>query len=389
MKILIVCNDFPYPANHGARVDTWGRILVLHEMGWEIHLIVCGKVDPSPEDLEYVKTYCADVQLFPRRSKVTDLLGVLPMQVKSREELHKASIPPDYDYVLLEGDYVYPILKNPNIRSGSVILRVHNDEAVYFNSLAKSTRNVLHKLYYHMESKKFEVLQKKIWQSIDKYLFISNKEYERFIQSHPAAKSRFLPPPITNNNFRASSFQQKNVVFIGSLFMPNNREAIEWYLKYVHPRLLQERDYRFIIAGNTRKMSLGWLENYNLRNVVVHDTPKSLDDIYSSGYLFVNPMQNGAGVKLKTIEAIQNGLPVISTSIGCEGTGLVDGRDILVADDPEQFYQHIQELLDNPLQAKKLLDASQSFIRAQYDHKEVLNRFIGSLNTSYQMKQVL
>ncbi|AJY75711.1 glycosyltransferase family 4 protein [Paenibacillus beijingensis] len=389
MKILIVCSDFPYPANHGARVDTWGRIKVLHEMGWEIHLIVCGKIAPSQEDLDVVNSYVDEVQICNRRSKLLDLLHVFPMQVKSRDELHKANISADYDYVLLEGDYVYPILKHPNIRNGSVILRVHNDEALYFQSLAKSTRNMIHKFYYYIESKKFEVLQKKILEDIDKYLFISNKEYEKFIRMHPSAKSKFLPPPITQESFKASSFQHKHVVFIGSLFMPNNREAIEWYLKYVHPRLLQERDYKFVVAGNSRGQSLSWLENYNLTNVIVHDTPKSLDDIYSSGYLFVNPMQNGAGVKMKTIEAIQNGLPVVSTSVGCEGTGLVNGRDILVADDAEGFYQHIQQLLDNPMQARKLLDASQNFIRLNYDHKEVLNGFIGSLSTSYQMEQVL
>jgi len=114
-----------------------------------------------------------------------------------------------------------------------------------------------------------------------------------------------------------------------------------------------------------------------------------LDDIYKDGYLFVNPMQNGAGVKLKTIEAIQNGLPVISTSIGYEGTGLVPNKHIMAADSPEAFYQSIKELLHQPARAQELLEASQQFIRSHYDHKEVLKGYIDSLNLNVQMKQVL
>lgn len=389
MKILVVCSDFPYPADHGGRVDTWGRIKVLAELGWTIHLVVCGKQMPTPSDMDVVYRYVEDIKLCVRRSKMVDLLYMVPMQVQSRNELRYVNIDEDYDYVLLEGDYVYPILKNPMIKHANVILRVHNDEAVYFKALARSTPNRVHKLYYHMESSKFNILQKKMLKKVDKYLFISNKEYEIFQTLHPTTKSLFLPPPVTKETFLKSSFKSKHVVFIGSLFMPNNREAIQWYLEHIHPLLLKEPEYKFIMAGNSRQQCLSWLDGYDMTNVIVYDTPESLDDIYKRGYLFVNPMQNGAGVKLKTIEAIQNGLPVISTSIGCEGTGLVDNEHIMVADRPEEFYQRIKLLLDNPARAKTLLESSQRYIRTHYDHKEVLNRYINSLQPSYPMKQVL
>ncbi|WP_424767443.1 glycosyltransferase family 4 protein [Paenibacillus sp. sgz302251] len=389
MKILVVCSDFPYPADHGGRVDTWGRIKVLAELGWRIHLLVCGKQMPAEADLKVVNEYVEDIKLCDRRSRLSDLLHAFPLQARSRNELSRVSLEDDYDYVLLEGDYVYPILNNPKIRPDNVILRVHNDEAVYFKALARSAKNIFHKMYYQMESSKFASLQKKMVERVDKYLFISSKEFEAFKSQHPAAKSLFLPPPVTKETFGASSFRSKNVVFIGSLFMPNNREAIEWYLGHIHPKLLKEPGYQFIVAGNSRKQSLSWLDPYDLTNVIVYDTPKSLDDIYKQGYLFVNPMQNGAGVKLKTIEAIQNGLPVISTSIGYEGTGLLDNEHILIADRPEQFYRKIKQLFDDPAAAKTLLECSQHFIRTHYNHKEVLKGFMHSLNPSYPMKQVL
>ncbi|WP_169306582.1 glycosyltransferase family 4 protein [Cohnella pontilimi] len=389
MKILVVCSDFPFPADHGGRVDTWGRIKVLSELGWKIHLVVCGKQLPSETDLAVVKTYVEEIKICSRRSKLADLLHAIPMQARSRNELRYVNFDADYDYVLLEGDYVYPILNNPNIRKDNVILRVHNDEAVYFKALARSAKNPIHKMYYYMESGKFGLLQKKILEKVNNYLFISSKEFESFQRRHPSANSLFLPPPVDNAAFRSNTFQTKHVVFIGSLFMPNNREAIQWYLEYVHPLMLKEPGYKFIVAGNSRKQSLSWLESFDLTHVMIHDSPKSLDDIYKSGYLFVNPMRNGAGVKLKTIEAIRNGLPVVSTTIGNEGTGLADGEHIMIADKPDDFYRKIKRLFEHPREAKALLESSQNFLRKHYNHKEVLKGFIESLNPGYPVKQVL
>lgn len=389
MKILIACSDFPYPANHGARVDTWGRIVALSELGWTIGLVVCGKEKPSEADLRHVGRYVGEIKLCPRSSSFSDLLHAIPMQASSRLGLRRADIEGDYDYVLLEGDYVYPILEHPKIRRSTAILRVHNDEAAYFKALSRSTRNVLHKLYYRMESRKFERLRRLMRKKIDKYLFISSKEFESFRSKDASAHSLFLPPPVTMGAFASNAFRSKRVVFIGSLFMPNNREAIEWYLTHVHPKMLGEPGYEFVVAGNSKRTSLSWLEPYDLTNVAVHDTPDSLDGIYESGYLFVNPMQNGAGVKLKTIEAIQNGLPVLSTSIGCEGTGLVRDEHIAVADTPEQFLSELKRLLGDPKAAQALLEQSQRYLRKHYDHRKALGGFFASLDPDTPMKQVM
>lgn len=187
MKMLVVCSDFPYPADHGGRVDTWGRIKVLAELGWKLHLLVCGKQQPSKEEMAAVYEYVEEITLCDRRSKLADLLHVVPMQVRSRSGLQHVELAGDYDYVLLEGDYVYPILQNPKIKHQTAILRVHNDEAVYFKALARSTKNVVHKMYYHMESSKFNVLQKECWRRSTNICLYRAKSSKSF-------RSKILPP---------------------------------------------------------------------------------------------------------------------------------------------------------------------------------------------------
>jgi len=382
LKILIVCSDFPYPANHGGRVDTWGRIKALHALGVHLDLVVCGNPQqPTPEELDMVRQYADRIAFAEAKGRLPQLLRWLPYQVEKRETLRTVHLGrEDYNFILLEGDAMYAIVDNPAVMrmKAKLVLRVHNDEVTYFQALARSTGKWMHKVYYYLESLKFKWLQGRILKRIDTYMFISSKEHEKFAALHPEKRSLFLPPPVQLEQMAAYRPETRKVVFIGSLFMPNNREAIEWYLHHIHPRMLHHEEYRFVIAGNSRGQRLTWLDKFDLDRVEVYDTPESLDDIYDSGCLFVNPMRNGAGVKLKTIEAIQYGLPVLSTSIGCEGTGLQDGVHILIADEPQLFYEKLSGLYENPAMRKRLLAESQQFIRAQYDHQGLLRDFLVS-----------
>ncbi|WP_164779602.1 glycosyltransferase family 4 protein [Paenibacillus kobensis] len=358
--------------------------MALHALGMRIHVLVCGnQQQPTADELAVVKRYAAEVTIVPASSKLVKLLAPTPYQVAKRDPLRFAEITGGpYDYVILEGEATYPIASNSAVRqSGTkLLLRVHNDEVVYFQALARSTGNWLHKLYYYSESIKFSWLRRHVLRNIDHYMFISSKEYEKFHHAHPGKRSMFLPPPVELDRFAAFRPHARAVVFVGSLFMPNNREAIEWYLQHVHPRMLHRPEYRFVIAGNSRKQSLDWLHKFDLERVEVFDTPESLESIYEMGCLFVNPMRNGAGVKLKTIEAIQHGLPVVSTTIGCEGTGLVDGEHIAVADDPEQFVEKLDELHAREDRRAELLAASQQYIKSQYNQRQRIDEFIRSLH---------
>jgi hypothetical protein len=70
--------------------------------------------------------------------------------------------------------------------------------------------------------------------------------------------------------------------------------------------------------------------------------------LYNSCAVFVNPMRAGAGVKLKSIHAIERCIPVVSTSIGNEGSGFRDPEHLKIADTAEGFIDAVTELLNSP-----------------------------------------
>lgn len=383
-KVLIVCGDFPYPPNHGARVDIWNRIIAFHSFNYEIDLIITVKTNIIDKRyLTIVKEYVDNIKIVYRKNRIIDLFSNIPLQVKSRKQLENYKFIRKYDYVILEGDAVCSILKNQSLNYKHIVLRAHNNDSVYFYNLYKSTNNIIKKIYYYTEYIKFMYYEPKIMKKIKNIMFISCDEKNRYDNASLGLNTVFLPANV-NRNFLKQSLSSNTVVSIGSLFMENNKEGLIWYINKVHPLVTEKvNDYKLVVAGNSNSESIKWLYDivkiYN--NVEIYDSPDTLEDIYASGSVFVNPMIHGAGVKLKTIDAIVNGLPVVSTIIGNEGTGLRPEKDILVTDEAIKYAQYIVELLNEREGKKQLIvDSAQQFIKQNYDIDVILNNYLESLD---------
>ncbi|MFQ6009040.1 MAG: glycosyltransferase family 4 protein [Candidatus Zixiibacteriota bacterium] len=380
-SILVVSPDFPYPPNHGGRVDIWNRIRALKNIGFTIDLVATVKVNPQSEDIEHVKSHVRTVYCCRRRNRIIDMLSLLPLQIKSRKGLKAIRLYAEYDIVLLEGEYTYLILGNSTLRTKVKIVRIHNNEQQYFKELCRSAGKGIRKLYYFLESLRLGRVSRLMRNQVAMMMFISRDEHTAFKNNHPEISSVVLPPCLTNQTFIVHGQDSKKVLFVGSFFMVNNREALVWYIKNVHPLLCAIEGYEFLVAGNSRGQDLGWLNELTsaYSNIRVYNSPPDISPLYETCSIFVNPMLHGTGVKLKTVEAVQNGLPVVSTTIGNQGTGFRHGTDILVADEPQMFADHVCRLLMNPQERKRIVASAQKFLKANYDQEKLLARFLSPL----------
>lgn len=376
MKLLIVAPDFPYPPNHGGRVDIWIRLQTFIRMGFTVDLLVTSKISPTSTELGVVKKIVRNLWFLKRRNKWWHLLSNAPLQTVSRSELARTSLSEEYDVAWLEGEYVEPILRNPSLQAKQVFLRLQNDEYIYFQQLALSTKNLLKRTYYQTEAFKLKKLSHKLYQSVDGLFFISSKEFTQFTTRVTALKNKswLLPAPLSKDKFNTPILGSK-VIFVGSLFMSNNQEAIVWYLKNVHS-LIKNPLYQLIITGNSRGVNLDWLRQATkpFSNIEFYDSPDDLEPLYAQSGIFINPMRSGAGVKLKTLEAIQNGLALVSTETGIEGTDLEPENHFLLADSPEDFASQVERLLGNTTLQSSLIISGQQFLRQHYDHQAILTK---------------
>ena len=115
-----------------------------------------------------------------------------------------------------------------------------------------------------------------------------------------------------------------------------------WFCAEIMPKILRELpDTTFHIIGSKMPASVGALAS---DHVITHGYVENVEPFFESCLLSVAPLRFGAGVKGKTNQSMSFGVPVVSTSIGAEGMHLTHEKNILLADDPQEFAQQVIRL---------------------------------------------
>jgi glycosyltransferase involved in cell wall biosynthesis len=252
---------------------------------------------------------------------------------------------------------------------------MHNDEAAYMRSLAQSEHRLWKRLFFYGESIRFKRYAPRVWKTADRIWPISTKECHSLINAQTGLqrKLRWLPPTLlpTRDDIGRKP-EPGRVLFIGNLRGPINQDALHWYLDHVHPHLLDRPDYQLTVAGNTiargrTDTGLEILDRIEKteRCTLFANVP-SLSHLYSESSVLINPMQRGAGVKLKTVQAAAAGIPIVSTLVGNDGTGLLPNEHIRIAESAGEFVNAIEELLSDPGAAENMADAAANFVTNSY-----------------------
>jgi glycosyltransferase involved in cell wall biosynthesis len=371
-RILFVLNDFPYPPHDGGSVDTWNLILSLKQLGFALDIIATVKSRPKQEDADVVQAIAGRLLILERDRGIASALAVSPFQVRSRKALKNIALTETYEAVLLKTEYVAAILDNLDLNAKVRVLRVENNEARFCKELSKSAGRMGERCFQRVESLKFERFSPQIKSKCDLLWFISDQERREHIQKHPedSAKAVFLPADPGVKSMLPYFGRGSEALFVGSLTLPFNVEGLEWYVEHVHPSLSKLPGYSLTVAGRTGGASLPSVHKLLQlhSNISFYADPEDLGGLYKRAAVFVNPVLRGAGVKVKTIHALHAGVPVVSTSVGMEGTGFIDRKHLLVADSADDFVRAVTVLLGDKLMAEGLVHSAQSFLAENYDN---------------------
>jgi glycosyltransferase involved in cell wall biosynthesis len=101
--------------------------------------------------------------------------------------------------------------------------------------------------------------------------------------------------------------------------------------------------------------------------VVVHGYVPDPASLLSAARLMVVPLRAGGGMRVRILNGLAAGVPIVTTAIGCEGIGVEPGRHLLVADGAEAFAAAVVRLLDDPALAAALARQGRELVRARYD----------------------
>ena len=173
--------------------------------------------------------------------------------------------------------------------------------------------------------------------------------------------------------------QIKTLLFCGSLSYAPNLNGLEWFRKEVWPQLREaDSSVRLRIIGSGARP-----DHYaELRADSTVEFLGEVDTVlphYCRSGVCIVPLLEGSGTRLKLLEAMSLGNPVVSTRIGAEGIEASDGEHILLADDPNAFTSAILRLLHEPITFNNMRRAARRLVEARYDWALIGDRMNAAL----------
>jgi polysaccharide biosynthesis protein PslH len=235
--------------------------------------------------------------------------------------------------------------------------------------------------------RQFEDLEKDVISSFDRSLAMSEPDSEHLRKLAPDAVIEVVPNGVDVDYFSAMrearskrwhGSKEPVVLFTGNLTYPPNIDAIIYFSREVWPEIRKRLPgARFVAVGlgppplQLRSLTHG-------TGIELHPSVPDVRPFFAQAAAAVVPIRFGSGTRLKILEAMAAGVPVVSTSIGAEGLDVRDNHNLLLADSPADFADAVLKLLlDGPLM-ERVTDAGYHTVREVYDWK-IIGRDFGAM----------
>ncbi len=195
----------------------------------------------------------------------------------------------------------------------------------------------------------------------DMVIAITSHEKEMVLMDVPAARVEVLPNIHACRPSVPPLHGRKDLMFIGGFEHRPNVDAVQWFVQRILPLVRQEiPDAVFQVVGSKPPR-----EVLRLRSRAVHVVGYVADarPYFDRSRVFVAPLRYGAGMKGKIGQSMSHGLPIVTTTIGAEGMSLVDGENVLIADQAEAFARAVVKLYLDPELWAKLSTTSLRHVR--------------------------
>lgn len=278
-----------------------------------------------------------------------------------------------YDIVYLDCIALVPYLKElPPLPK---ILNHHNIESqLMFHRFERET-NPLIKLYCYQEAIKRKRLEKRYCSKFAVNICVSNLDRKRLKAVSPEIPrievvengvdlERLWPPD-------SKSQKSRSLLFAGGMTRFPNRDGVEYFISEIWP-ILKERvpEIEITVVGRKPPPKLLSMAE-NDQSIRVLGFVEEIKPYYDETTVYVCPIRDGGGTRLKVLDAMSAGKAVVSTHLCSEGIDAEDGREILIADSPEGFVEHIESLLMDEKLRTSMAESARAFVEANHDFTKI------------------
>ncbi len=382
IKVLVVTYGTPYPPNSGVRIRDFN---LLRQISRSVTLYLCIlATESSIPDLSELGKFCAKIIRIPEspRTLLQTFMNSIRFWASGHPiASHKFFYPElalairsivdeeKIDVVQIEHSFLAAYRSAiPEGARCKTILSLHNVGSRQYLRMAKMRTLGMGKISYHLKSLLIRRLEARSAAEFDHYLVVSAEEARLFEGAVPTGKLSVVENGVDCAKIQplAESPIGHNLLFVGVIGYPPNADAILYFFRSIMPLIRRTvPDVRLTVVGHAPPPEVCRLALSD--GVIVTGVVEDLVPYYARAGVCVVPLRAGGGTRLKILEAMGFGRPVVTTSIGCEGLEVVDGEHLLVGDTPEAFAQNVVRLLREPELRNRITVAARRLVEERYD----------------------
>lgn len=225
---------------------------------------------------------------------------------------------------------------------------------------------------------KYQKLKKQEMLSLAKTdLIITYSEKDRLLLKDNKYKAIVLSPYFENMVAMKRNFcPNADIVFYGAMSRQDNYDSAIWFIENVFYKLPNRYNFRFIIVGNKPDKKL---LKYASDNIIVTGYVEKIDPYFQNSLCFVAPLVSGAGIKIKILEALSSGIPVLTNDIGIEGINAEPGKTYLHCQEPKEYMDAILGIINGNINTNTISRRAKEMIKNNYNLDTDVNRFLDQL----------
>jgi glycosyltransferase involved in cell wall biosynthesis len=381
LRILVVSPYFPWPPTTGGAMRVYQLARELARRN-SVTLLTYRPTGPElpPSELEDL---CEEVRTVPRpeltglRRRLRQARSLLSRESFHGTALYSPEMQAAIDEILIRKTFdVVQVEASPMMcfrfhTTARLVLNEHNVESEILDRQHRAERSAVRRFFNGNEARKYRRLEDRAWAQADACVLTSGREVPQVRARVPHARTA-----VVRNGVDASHFvpQQRrelsgtSLVFTGLLSYRPNMDGARWFIDEVLP-LIRERvpAVTLTVVGPGTPAELQRVAG---PGITVTGLVPDIRPYLAEASCVVAPIRMGGGTRLKVVEALAMGKAMVSTSVGCEGIEVEEGRHLLVADSPSRFADAVCSVLSDPLLAARLGAAARAVAVEKYGWAE-------------------
>ncbi|GGF62875.1 glycosyltransferase [Alteromonas lipolytica] len=390
-SLLMISIELPYPPTSGGRMKSWNMLKFLSrhfDVGLACPLKYGrDKLSEFQQQLP-LSVFLSDEVQRPRSLGVLlkSYLQGMPINVyRSRSEqlvAKVARIAHHYDIILLDHYEAYQYV--PRDYKGRVIFHTHNATYLMWERFATSCSNLLHRIASALEAVRVKQYEQRTTQQanlvfaapndIDSLVKIGTVKEKCRVTYHLGDDSQLDLPSLQYED------TEKALLYVGTLNWEANVDGLLWFLQDVWPQLKAiHPDLQFYVVGANPDERLVQLVSES-DGVELVGFVDDLETYFTRARVFVSPLRFGSGIKVKVLNAMSRGLPVVTTSVGAEGLDFTNLQHLAVTDCAQQMVAYTDLILRDKHQWQQMEQCSRALIASQYTWNKVLGSMVTEIN---------